>query len=129
MSLTSSIARWVIRGGFAATALYSHFACAQSAPSGEAPKLTESFTLTLSPHRDTALRQTIEAMKQYEETQRVFDLKAADASVFTRAIDLLRFVPFKLSNSSGNLDDFFTPNYLRAGCNEVPSEAHLFDTR
>lgn len=129
MSSIPSIARWLVSVVFGGTALFTHFVYVQSAPAGEAPKLAESFTFTLSPNRDRAVTQTIEAMKEHDEAVRVRDLKAADESVFIRAIDLLRFVPFTLSNSSGNMDDFFTPNYLRVGYNERPSEAHLFDTR
>ncbi len=128
MSSTPPIARWLVSVVFGATLLFTHFAYAQSSPAGEVPKLTESFTFTLSPNRDRAVTQTIEAMKEHDEALRVRDLKAADASIFMRAIDLLRFVPFTLSNSSGNIDAFFTPNYLRPGYNQPPSEAHLFDT-
>jgi hypothetical protein len=64
---------------------------------------------------------------EHGEALRVRDLKAADASVSARAIDLLRFVSFKLSDSNGNIEDFFTPNYLRADYNRRSSEAHLFN--
>jgi len=61
------------------------------------------------------------------EAQRLVDLKNANEDVFTRAVDLLRFVPFKLSSSDIKLDDFFTPNYLRADYNTARPEVHLFD--
>jgi hypothetical protein len=50
------------------------------------------------------------------------------ATFFSRAIDLLRFVPLKLSSSNSNMDDFFTPSYLRQDYNAPSSQAHLFDT-
>ena len=127
MSLNLSIARCLVSAVFVTMALFTHFAYTQSAPPGGAPKLTESFTFTLSPNRDSVVSRTIEAMREHDEALRVRDLKAADASVFTRAIDLLRFVPFKLSDSNGNIDDFFTPNYLQADYNRPSSEAHLFN--
>jgi hypothetical protein len=99
----------------------------QSASATDAPKLTESFTFTLNPHRDDAIRHMIETMRTRDEMQRMLDLKAADASVITRAIDLLRFRPFKLSSSDGKADEFFTPNYLRPDYNGPTSGAHLFD--
>jgi hypothetical protein len=71
----------------------------------------------------------IDAMKQYDEAMHARDLRAANETLFSRAIDLLRFVPFKLSSSNGNMDDFVTPNYLRTDYSEPSSETHLFETR
>ena len=129
MSLPGSSDRWLVSAVFGATVLLTHFAYAQSTPAGEEPKLTNSFTFTLSPYHERAAGEMLDAMKQYDEAMRARDLRAADATLFSRAIDLLRFVPFKLSSSNGNMDDFFTPNYLRADYNEPSSEAHLFETR
>jgi hypothetical protein len=125
MMLASVICRSIIFAGAACSALGS--VQAQSASSADAPKLTETFSFTLNRQRDDAIRHTIETMKARDEMQRVLDLKAADASIFTRAIDLFRFVPFKLSSSDSKADDFFTPNYLRTDYNRSTSEAHLFD--
>jgi hypothetical protein len=125
MLLTSFIRRSLVCAGIAFAGV--SVAQAQTASATDAPKLTESFTFTLDRHHDNGLRQTVETMKVRDEMQRMLDLKAADASAFTRAIDLLRFVPFKLSSSDFNPDDFFTPEYLRVDYNRAPSEAHLFD--
>jgi hypothetical protein len=104
-------------------------ALAQSAPTTDAPKLTENFSFTLNQHRDEAIRHTVETMMARDEMQRTLGLKDADASIFSRSIDLLRFVPFKLSGSDSKADDFFTPNYMRSDYNRPTSEPHLFNTR
>jgi len=100
---------------------------AQSESGTDAPKVTESFTFTLNPHHDDTIRLTIETIRVRDEMQRRLDLKAANTSVFTRVIDLFRFVPLKLSSSDITADDFFTPNYLRADYNRPTSEAPLFE--
>jgi hypothetical protein len=121
--------RWLVSVVFGVTALVTHFAYGQSTPAGEEPKLAKSFTFTLSPDRERAVPEMLDVIKQKDDAMRVRDLQAADATFFSRAIDLLRFVPFKLSSSNGNMDDFFTPNYLRSDYNAPSSQAHLFDTR
>jgi hypothetical protein len=125
MLLTSFICRSLVCAGIAFGGI--SVAQAQTASTTNAPKLTESFTFTLDRHHDDGLRQTVETMKVRDEMQRMLDLKAVDASAFTRAIDLFRFVPFKLSSSDSKADDFFTANYLRSDYNRLTSEARLFD--
>jgi hypothetical protein len=71
----------------------------------------------------------LDVIKQQDDAMRVRDLQGAEATFFSRAIDLLRFVPFKLSTSNGNMDNFVTPNYLRPDYNAPSLQAHLFDTR
>lgn len=106
--------------------LVTHLAYAQSASRG--PTLSESFSIRLSPYRDEAISQTIEALKTHYEFQRVHELQTANKDIFSRATDLLRFVPFTSGNSSGKIDDFFTPNYLRPD-HAPPRETHLFDVK
>jgi hypothetical protein len=121
----SVICRSIIFAGAACSALGS--VQAQSASAIDAPRLTEAFSFTLTRQRDDTIRHTIETMEARDDMQRMLDLKAADASIFTRAIDLLRFVPFKLSSSDSKADDFFTPNYLRTDYSRSTSESHLFE--
>jgi hypothetical protein len=129
MSLHPSGDRWLVSIVFGVTALVTHIAYGQSTPAGEEPKLTTSFTFSLSPYRERAVGEMLDVVKQQDDAMRVRDLQAANATFFSRAIDLLRFVPFKLSSSNGNMDDFFTPNYLRPDYNPPSSQAHLFDAR
>ena len=103
------------------------FAQQQSAQTADGHKATASFSFSLGMRRDRAVDQTVEMMNERTEAQRLVDLKNANEDVFTRAVDLLRFVPFKLSSSDIKLDDFFTPNYLRADYNTARPEVHLFD--
>jgi hypothetical protein len=103
-------------------------ALAQSVATPDTPTLTGNFSFTLLQHHDAAIRQTMEAMQARDVMQRTLDLKAADASVFTRAIDLFRFVPFQLRSSDVRADDFFTPNYMRPDYKSPAAEARLFDT-
>jgi hypothetical protein len=110
---------------FGVTALVTHFTHGQSTPAGEEPEPTKSFTFTLSPDRERAVPEMLDVMKQQDDAMRLRDLQAAEATFFSRAIDLLRFVPFKLSSSNGNMDDFFTPNYLRPDYNAPSSQARI----
>jgi hypothetical protein len=100
---------------------------AQSASSSESPKLTQDFSFTLGAHRDRVIQDIVGAINSHDEAQQSFELRTANESVFTRAINLLRFVPFKLSSSDMKSDDFFIPNYLRVDFDNPVSEAHLFD--
>ena len=126
MLLTSLICRFLVCAGLVCTTLRA--AQAQSGSAPDAPKLTEDFTFRLNQRRDDAIRRTIETMRAGEEMQRMLDLRAAEVSVFTRVIDLFRFVPVKLSSSDSKNDDFLTPNYLRADYRSLsPPETHLFD--
>jgi hypothetical protein len=129
MSLHPFRDRWLVSVVFGMTALVTHFAYGQSTPAGEEPKLTTSFTFRLSPYRQRAVGEMLDVVKQQDDAMRIRDLQAANATFFSRTIDLLRFVPLKLSSSNGNMDDFFTPNYLRPDYNAPSSQADLFDTR
>ena len=101
---------------------------AQSASPSESPKLTQDFTFTLGTHRDRMVQDIVGTMESHEEMQHSLELHTAHESVFTRAIDELRFIPFKLSSSDMKSDDSLTPNYLRLDYNKPVSEAHLFDS-
>jgi hypothetical protein len=102
---------------------------AQSASPSDSPKLTQDFTFTLGADRDHSIQDIVTRINSHDEARHSFELRRANESVFTRAIDLLRFVPFKLSSSDIKSDDFFTPNYLRVDYERPLSEAHLFDNR
>ncbi|HEX4696775.1 MAG TPA: hypothetical protein VH254_03805 [Candidatus Udaeobacter sp.] len=73
------------------------------------------------------IQDIVGAINSHEEAQHSFELRTANESVVTRAIDLLRFVPFKLSSSDIKSDDFLTPSYLRVDFDKPGGEAHLFD--
>jgi hypothetical protein len=90
---------------------------------------TQDFTFTLGADRDHSIQDIVTRINSHDEARHSFELRSANESVFTRAIDLLRFVPFKLSSSDIKSDDFFTPNYLRVDYERPLSEAHLFDNR
>jgi hypothetical protein len=100
---------------------------AQSWSSSDSPKLTHDFSFSLEAHRDRTIQDIVGTINDRDEAQHSLELHTANESVFTRAIDLLRFVPFKLSSSDINSDEFFTPNYLRADYDRPVSQAHLFD--
>jgi|SRR5947209_17171037 len=102
---------------------------AQSSSSVHELKLTQDFTFTLGTHRDRSVQEIIATMTSRDEAQRSLELQAANESVFTRAIDVLRFVPFKMGSSDMKSDEFFTPNYLRIDYERPPSEPQLFDQR
>jgi hypothetical protein len=101
---------------------------AQSASPSESPKLTQDFTFTLGTHRDRMVQDIVGTMESHDQMQYSLELHTAHESVFTRAIDELRFIPFKLSSSDMKSDDLLTPNYLRLDYNKPVSEAHLFDS-
>ena len=101
---------------------------AQSPSPSESPKFAQEFTFTFGTHRDHIVEDIVGTMKSHDEMQHSLELHTAHESVFTRAIDELRFVPFKLSSSDIKSDDFLTPNYLRLDYNKPLSEAHLFDS-
>jgi hypothetical protein len=128
MSLHPSSDQWLVSVVFGVTALVTHIAYGQSTPAGEEPKLTTSFTFSLSPYRQRAVGEMLDVVKQQDDAMRIRDRQTANATFFSRTIDLLRFVPFKLSSGNGNMDDFFIPNYLRPDYNAPSSQAHLFDT-
>jgi hypothetical protein len=100
---------------------------AQSASPSESPKFTQDFTFTLGAHRDRVIQELVSAINSHDEAQYSFELRTANESVVTRAIDLLRFIPFKLSSSDMKSDEFLTPNYLRVDLDRPVGDAHLFD--
>ena len=101
---------------------------AQSPSPSQSPKLTHEFTFTLGTHRERMVQDIVGMMKSHDQMQHSLELYTAHESVFTRAIDELRFIPFKLSSSDMKSDDFLTPNYLRLDYNKPVSEAHLLDS-
>ncbi len=100
---------------------------AQSASPSVSPKFAQDFTFTLGAHRDRVIQEIVGAINSHDEAQYSFELRTANESVVTRAIDLLRFVPFKLSSSDMKSDEFLTPNYLRVDFDKPVAEAHLLD--
>ena len=104
-------------------------AIAQSASTADSPKQTEHFTLQLN--RDRNAQELAETMKEQTEARQARDFHVANQSPFDRTLDLLRFVPFKLSSGDikAEADDFFTPNYLRADYNRRIPDSELFDSR
>ena len=123
--MMNSVARALL-SVLAATAAVSS-ARAQSASPTEGQKLKQDFTFTLGTHRERILQDIVGAINSRDEAQHALELRTVHESVFSRAIDELRFIPFKLSSSDMKSDDFFTPNYLRVEYNKPASEAHLFD--
>ncbi len=89
------------------------------------PKLGEPFTFTLSPQHDYALSAVTKSIEQHDEILRARELDEANAAIFSKAVDLLRYIPIKLGGSDP--EDFFTPNYLRQGYAATPPKAHLVD--
>jgi hypothetical protein len=129
MTFASAIARCTVIGIFSILGelmLLADLGYAQSHRGDSSPTLSETFSFRLSPRRDEAINQIMEAINKHYEFQRTREFENANKDIFSRATDLLRFVPFRLSNSSGNIDDFFTPNYLRSD-HVAPPDAHLFD--
>jgi hypothetical protein len=100
---------------------------AQVAADADAPTLSDRFVFTLGPQRDDAVHVVAHAIEEHEEVLRARELESANASVFNRLIDLLRYVPLRVSGSDGG--DFFNPTYFRPGYMEIPHETRLFDTR
>jgi hypothetical protein len=96
------------------------------AVAGEPVRLSEDFSFRLGPHRDRMIQEMVTAISSQDAARQSLELHASNESFFSRAIDPLRFIPFKLSGSDMSLDDFFTPNYLRADY-AAPAETHLFD--
>jgi hypothetical protein len=67
MSLHASSDRWLVSVVFGVTALVTHFAYGQSTLAGEEPKLTKSFTFTLSPYRARAVGEMLDVIKQQDD--------------------------------------------------------------
>ena len=104
-----------------------HSARGQASVDTDPVKLSKPFTFSLSPQQDHAVSEVVKKIELHDETQRKTDLETANSPVFSKALDLLRYVPIKLSKSDG--DDFFLPTYLTPGYRDVSSKVSLFDTR
>ena len=105
------------------------FSKAQSEGATDSPKLAEHFTFRLDRYQERTQREVVERMSQESEAQHALELHAADQSIFERTIDLLRFVPLKLSSSDLKSDDFLTPNYLRPEYSLPVRDYDLFGPR
>jgi hypothetical protein len=108
-----------------AIALCVHITYAQNAPAAEAPKASAELTFKLGRDEPT-MTKVIEIIQKQAEERWTLELAAMNTTPFTRAIDLLRFVPFRLSTNPN--DDFLMPNYLPPDYNRSSPEAHLFNT-
>ena len=105
--------------------LYAYISQAQNAPVAEAPKASAEFSFDLR-QRDPATTKIIDIIQRQDDGRRTSELTALNADPFTKAIDLLRFLPFRLSTNPN--DDFLMPNYLLPDYNKSSPEAHLFNT-
>jgi hypothetical protein len=106
--------------------LCAYISQAQNAPISEAPKARAEFSFDLG-RRDPAISKTIDIIQRQDDARLTRDLTALNADPVTKAIDLLKFIPFRLSSSNLN-DDFLMPNYLLPDYNRSSPEAHLFNT-
>jgi hypothetical protein len=99
---------------------------AQNAPVAEAPKASAEFTFDLG-RRDPATSKIVDIIQRQDDGRRIRELTALNADPVTKAIDILKFIPFKLSINPA--DDFLMPNYLLPDYNRSSPEAQLFSTR
>jgi hypothetical protein len=102
--------------------LCAYISQAQNAPVAEA-SAELSFDLG---RRDPATSEIIEIIQRQDDGRRIRELTALNADPFTKAIDLLKFIPFRLSTNPN--DDFLMPNYLLPDYKKSAPEAHLFNT-
>jgi hypothetical protein len=107
-----------------AIALYVHMTYAQNTRAPEASTASAELSFDLG-RRDPAVSKIVEMMQRQDNGGRTLELAALNANPFTKAIDLLKFIPLRLSISPD--DDFLMPDYLQRGYNRVPLEAHLFN--
>jgi hypothetical protein len=105
--------------------LCAYISQAQNAPVAEAPKTSAELSFDLG-QRDPAMSKIIELIQGQDDGRRTRELTALNADPVTKAIDLLKFIPFRLSINPN--DDFLMPNYLLPGYNRSLPEAHLFNT-
>jgi len=106
--------------------LCAYISQAQNAPVAEAPKASAEFSFDLRQH-DPAISRMVEIMQRREDERRATEFSALNANPGTKAIDLLRFIPFRLSTSPD--DDFLMPNYLLPDYKRAQLEANLFNTK
>ena len=105
--------------------LCAYMSQAQNAPVAETPKTNAELSFDLG-QRDPATSKIVEVIQRQDDTRRTFELTALNANPATKAIDLLKFIPFRLSTNPN--DDFLLPNYLLPDYNRTTPEAHLFNT-
>jgi hypothetical protein len=96
---------------------------AQNAPAAESPKTTAELSFDLG-RRDPATSKIIDIIQRQDDGRRIRELAALNADPFTKAIDLLKFIPFRLSTNPN--DDFLMPNYLLSDYNRSSPETDLF---
>jgi hypothetical protein len=105
--------------------LCAYMSQAQNAPVAEAPKASAEFSFDLR-QRDPATSRIIDTIQRQADGRRTRELTALNADPFTKAIDLLKFIPFRLSINPNA--DFLMPNYLLPDYNRSSPEAHLFNS-
>jgi hypothetical protein len=109
---------------FSAGGLCAYMSQAQNAPVAEAPKASAELSFDLG-QRDPATSKIIDIIQRQDDGRRTRELMALNANPVTKAIDLLKFLPFRLSINPN--DDFLMPNYLLPDYNRSSPEAHLFN--
>jgi hypothetical protein len=97
---------------------------AQNAPATEAPKPSAELRFNLGKHEPT-VSKIVEIIRKQDYERRTLELAAMNTDSFTKAINLLRFIPLRLS--TGPDDDFLMPDYLRRSYNRPSPEVHLFN--
>ncbi len=95
------------------------------APQRDNPKSSDGLAFTLNPHQDYEAKAILKTLKEHYETLRKEELDRANSPVFSQAVDLLRYLPIKLSRSDPG--DFNLPNYLQPAYRETPLAAQLFE--
>jgi hypothetical protein len=105
--------------------LCAYISQAQNAPVADAPKASAEFSFDLG-QRDPATSKIIEIIQRQDDGRRTRELTALNADPVTKAIDLLKFIPFRLSINPN--DDFQMRNYLLPDYNRSSPEAQLFNT-
>lgn len=66
------------------------------AESPDSPKLSEHFTFNLSPQRDFTVNELVKTLERRDEIRSQRELESANAGIFSKTLDLLRFVPIRL---------------------------------
>lgn len=127
MTLAGKKCSWARGAIVAAFLVTAPLVSGQTPVETNSPKLGEPFTFTLSPQHDYALSAVTKSIEQHDEILRAKELDEAHASIFSKAVELLRYIPIKLSGSDP--EDFFAPNYLRQGDVGIPPAVGLFDKR
>ena len=105
--------------------LCAYLSQAQNAPVADSPKATTELSFDLG-RRDPVTSKIIEIIQRQDDGKRIRELTALNADPFTKTIDLLKFIPFRLSTNPN--DDFLMPNYLLPDYNRSSAEADLFNT-